>query len=159
MDLGFDWGLFLTFLTACGAAAATGAMFEPGAWYKELRKPRWTPPGWVFPLTWTVLYLCMAASAARIAMLPDSGQALAFWAAQIAFNTLWTPVFFGLHRIRAAMVVMVGLWTTVALTLVSFWALDPVAGWLFAPYLVWVTIAGALNFTVWRMNPGVGAAA
>jgi tryptophan-rich sensory protein len=148
-----DWGLFLTFLAACGAAAATGAMFEPGPWYDRLRKPVWTPPGWVFPVTWTVLYICMSVSAARVAVLPGSGQALAFWGAQIAFNTLWTPVFFGLHRMGAAMVIMGGLWAFVALTMVAFWTLDPVAGMLFAPYLLWVTIAAALNFSVWRMNP------
>lgn len=148
-----DWGLFLTFLAACGAAAATGAMFEPGAWYLRLRKPVWTPPGWMFPLVWTVLYIAMAVAAARVAVLPGSGQALAFWGAQIAFNTLWTPVFFGLHRMGAALVVMAGLWLFVALTTASFWMLDPVAGMLFAPYLLWVTIAAALNLTVWRMNP------
>lgn len=148
-----DWGLFLTFLVACGAASATGAMFEPGEWYRALTKPVWTPPGWVFPVTWTVLYLCMALSASRVAALPDSGQALAFWSAQIAFNTLWTPIFFGLHRIRAAMVVMVGLWLSVAATMVTFFGLDPVAGWLFVPYLTWVTIAAALNFSVILKNP------
>lgn len=149
-----DWGLFLTFLAACGAASATGAMFEPGEWYRSLSKPVWTPPGWVFPVVWSVLYICMAISAARVATLPDSGQAMAFWALQIAFNTLWTPVFFGLHRMRAAMVVMVGLWLSVAATMVTFFGLDPVAGWLFAPYLAWVTIAAALNFSVMIKNPG-----
>lgn len=149
-----DWGLFLTFLAACGAASATGAMFEPGEWYRALRKPVWTPPGWVFPVTWSVLYLCMALSAARVAALPDSGQAMAFWALQIAFNTLWTPIFFGLHRMRAAMVVMAGLWLSVAATMLAFFQLDTTAGWLFVPYLVWVSIASALNFSVMRMNPG-----
>lgn len=154
-----DWGLFLTFLAACGAAAATGAMFEPGTWYDRLRKPAWTPPGWVFPVTWTMLYICMSVSAARVAVLPGSGQALAFWGAQIAFNTLWTPIFFGLHRMAAALVVMAGLWVFVALTMVAFWALDPVAGLLFAPYLLWVTIAAALNLAVWRMNPDAARSA
>ena len=148
-----DWTLFLTFLAACGAAAATGAMFQPGDWYDGLAKPRWTPPGWLFPLVWTSLYLCMALAAMRVAGIAGSGQALAFWGLQIALNTLWTPVFFGLHRMRAALGVMVGLWLAVAATTVSFAALDAVAGLLFAPYLVWVSIAGALNFTVWRMNP------
>jgi benzodiazapine receptor len=150
-----DLALFATFLAACGAAAATGAMFGPGAWYLGLKKPWWTPPGWLFPVAWTTLYICMAAAAARVAVLPGSGQALAFWAVQIAFNTLWTPVFFGLHRMRAAMVVMVGLWLAVAASLVSFAMLDTVAGLLMAPYLLWVTIAGTLNFTVMRMNPEV----
>lgn len=153
MDIGFDIGLFATFLAACGAAAATGAMFEPGDWYRGLEKPRWTPPGWAFPLVWTALYLAMALAAMRVAQLPGAGQALAFWAAQIAFNTLWTPIFFGLRRMRAAMVVMAGLWLTVAATMLGFWHLDPLAGALFAPYLLWVTIAGALNLSVLRRNP------
>lgn len=156
MDIGFDLALFSTFLLACGAAAATGAMFEPDGWYRSLDKPRWTPPRWVFPLVWTILYLAMAVAAMRIAQVPGSGQALAFWAAQIAFNTLWTPIFFGLHRIRAALVVMAGLWLTVAATLAAFWRLDPLAGALFVPYLAWVTIAGALNLAVLRRNPQFG---
>jgi tryptophan-rich sensory protein len=150
-------GLFLTFLGACGAAAATGAMFEPGRWYDGLDKPRWTPPGFVFPLVWTVLYILMALAAMRVALLPGSGQALAFWALQIALNTLWTPIFFGLHRMRAALVVISMLWLAVAATLVSFWMLDPVAGAMLLPYLVWVTIAAALNRAVNLRNPAVAA--
>lgn len=148
-----DISLFLTYLIACGAAAATGAMFKPGDWYLSLSKPVWTPPGWVFPVAWTFIYLCMAASAARVAVLPDSGQALAFWSVQIAFNTLWTPVFFGLHRIRAAMVIMVCLWLSVAATLAAFAFHDLTAALLFLPYLVWVSIAGALNYSVMQRNP------
>ena len=148
-----DFTLFFTYLVACGAAAATGAMFNPGDWYDRLSKPAWTPPDWVFPVTWTVLYICMAVSAAWVAVLPDSGKALALWSVQIAFNTLWTPVFFGLHRLRAAMIVMLGLWTSVAATMIAFFMHDTWAGLLFAPYLLWVTIAGALNFSVLRRNP------
>ena len=148
-----DFALFFTYLTACGAAAATGAMFNPGEWYDKLSKPAWTPPNWVFPVTWTVLYLFMAASAARVAVLADNGQAMAFWAVQIAFNTLWTPVFFGLRRLRAAMIVMLGLWTSVAATMIAFFMHDIWAGSMFAPYLLWVTIAGALNYSVLRRNP------
>jgi translocator protein len=149
-----DWTLFFTFLAACGAAAATGAMFQPGDWYDALKKPSWTPPDWVFPVTWTVLYVLMAWSAARVAVLPDSGQAMAYWALQIAFNTLWTPVFFGLNRLGAGMVIILGLWTSVALTTLAFFGLDVWAGLMFLPYLVWVSIASALNWSVWRMNRG-----
>ena len=144
--------LFLTYLAACGAAAATGAMFQPGEWYRGLAKPRWTPPDWLFPVAWTVLYLAMSGAAARVAMLPDTGQALALWSVQIALNTLWTPVFFGLRRIGAGLVVIFLLWLAVAATMVAFWQHDAIAGALFLPYLLWVTVAGMLNRSVWYRN-------
>lgn len=152
-----DYSLFFTYLAACFAAAATGAMFQPGEWYRGLSKPWWTPKDWMFPVVWTSLYLCMAYAAMRVAMLagtePGVGQALAFWALQIALNTLWTPVFFGLKRIRAGLLVLGLMWVAVAATMVAFWRIDPVAGMLFAPYLLWVSIAGALNASVWMRNP------
>ena len=148
--------LFLTYLAACLAAGATGALFQPGDWYRSLKKPTWTPPDWLFPVAWTTLYLCMSVSAARVAGLagtdPATGPALAFWALQIALNTLWTPVFFGLRRMVAGLVVLVLLWLAVAATLVAFWRVDLIAGLLFLPYIAWVSVAGALNFTVWRLN-------
>lgn len=148
-----DWLLFATFLLACMAAAATGAMFQPGDWYKTLNKPVWVPPNWLFPVAWSLLYICMSVSAARVAVLPGNGQAMALWALQIALNTLWTPVFFGLRRMGSGLFVVLCLWAAVLLTMVSFWQLDTLAGVLFIPYLVWVTVASALNFSVWRLNP------
>jgi benzodiazapine receptor len=150
-----DYGLFFTFLAACGTAAATGAMFKPGEWYDGLKKPVWFPPKWLFPVAWTVLYLVMALAATRVAVLAGNGQALAFWALQIALNTLWTPVFFGLHRMRAAMVVMGLLWLSVAATTWSFFGLDFWAGMMFLPYLLWVSIAAALNIASIALNPEV----
>jgi len=147
-----DFVLFLTYFGACGAAAATGAMIQPGAWYRNLNKPRWTPPDWMFPVTWLVLYLSMSYAATRVASLPGTGQALALWSAQIALNTLWTPVFFGLKRMGAGLVVIGLLWLAVALTMVEFFRHDMIAGMLFVPYLVWVTVAGALNYSVWTRN-------
>ncbi len=154
-----DFALFFTYLAACGAAAATGAMIQPGEWYRSLSKPRWTPPDWVFPVAWTFLYLAMSYAAARVAALsgttPGTGQALAFWSVQIALNTLWTPVFFGLKRMKAGLVVIGLLWLAVAATLVAFLRLDVLAGLLMVPYLVWVSIAAALNRAVLVRNPGV----
>ena len=148
-----DWGLFFTFLAACGAAAATGAMFQPGQWYEGLNKPRWTPPGFVFPLVWTTLYIAMSYAAMLVAQSGQGGQALAFWGAQIAFNTLWSPIFFGLHRMRAALAAMVGLWLFVLACVISFAQISLLAGALMVPYLLWVSIAGALNYSVLRRNP------
>lgn len=153
MQPGFDLLLFLVFLASCGASAATGAMFQPGAWYQGLRKPVWTPPSFVFPLVWTTLYILMSWAAMRVAQLPGTGLALGLFAAQIAFNVLWTPVFFGLQRMRAALGVMAALWVSVAATTGAFFMADATAGWLFAPYLLWVSIAAALNASVLRLNP------
>jgi translocator protein len=152
-----DIYLFGIYLVACGAAATTGAMFSPGAWYEALKKPSWTPPNWLFPVAWTTLYLLMAASAARVSAVEGAEYGLALWSVQIAFNTLWTPIFFGLRRLRAAMAVMVGLWLSVAATTVAFFGLDFWAGLMFLPYLVWVTVAGARNFWVMRHNPALPA--
>lgn len=148
-----DWIIFFVFFAACIAAGSTGAMFSPGDWYEKLSKPPWTPPNWVFPVTWSVLYILMAWSASRVALLDGNALAMAFWALQIALNTLWTPVFFGLRKMRAAMIVISALWLSVAATAFAFWQLDPVSGLMLLPYLVWVTIAAALNFSVWRRNP------
>lgn len=147
-----DWSLFLLFLAGCGAAAATGAMFEPGEWYESLDKPPWTPPKWAFPVTWTILYILIAWAASRIAVLDGNAHAMAFYALQLALNTLWTPVFFGLRRMKAGMIVIACLWLAVAGTMLSFWALDFWAGAMFLPYLVWVSIASALNYSVWQRN-------
>jgi tryptophan-rich sensory protein len=147
-----DWVLFLIFLATCLAAGSTGAIFQPGDWYKSLDKPRWTPPDWAFPLAWSILYLCIAAAAARAAPIEGSAYAMATFALQIALNTLWTPVFFGLRKMGGGMLVIVGLWVAVAATMVLFFQLDTIAGLLFVPYLGWVSIAAALNFSVWRRN-------
>ena len=153
-----EWSVFLLFFLASCGAAATGSMFPPGEWYSRLSKPTWTPPDWLFPVAWTVLYIASSIAAARVAVLEGSAHAMGFWAMQIAFNTLWSPVFFGLHRLRASLVVMGMLWVSVAGMLTTFWMLDPVAGALILPYLAWVSVAGALNYSVYSRNPAVAAA-
>lgn len=147
------WVYFGIFLCACAAAGTTGGLFQPGDWYKSLNKPNWTPPDWLFPVAWSTLYLCIAGAGARVAGMDGSGLALALWSLQIALNTLWTPVFFGLKMIRGGMVVLAALWVAVAACMVALWMVDWIAGLLFVPYLAWVTTAGALNFSVMRLNP------
>ena len=150
-----DWLVFAICFAACAAAGTTGAAFPPGAWYERLERPSWTPPNWLFPLAWTVLYIAMSVAAARVANLPGSGIAMALWALQIALNTLWTPVFFGLRRIKGAIVVVLALWAAVFCCMIAMWQLDTVAGALFLPYLIWCTVAAALNIAMWRLNPDV----
>ncbi|UWR24367.1 tryptophan-rich sensory protein TspO [Sulfitobacter sp. S190] len=150
-----DIYLFAIFLLACGAAGATGALFPPGAWYKKLEKPWFTPPDWAFPVAWTSIYLLISFAGARVAVLEGNGFAMAFWAAQAGFATLWTPVFFGLRRLRGSLAVMAPLWLCVLGALVTHMQLDFWAGLAFVPYLLWVTVAAALNVQMWRLNPDV----
>lgn len=146
--------LFLIFLSACFVAGLPANFFPTGDWYKNLTKPSWTPPDWIFPLVWVTLYCNVSYAAARVAMMSEITLGLAFWALQIVFNTIWTPVFFGLRRIRLGLYILIGLWLSVAATMVCFFAVDSVAGILFVPYLLWVSIAGALNFALLRLNQG-----
>ena len=148
--------MFGVFLAATVAAGSTGLLFPPGPWYERLLRPTWTPPNRAFPLVWTALYLLMACVATRVAGLPGSGFLLALWALQIALNTLWTPVFFGAHRIGLGMVVMVALWAAVAVFIWQAWPLDWLASLLMLPYLAWLTVAAALNLWIWRRNPAGG---
>ena len=142
------------FLAACFGAASTGVFYKPGPWYRALSKPGWTPPDWLFPIAWTVLYVAMAIAVWRVAFTGTdlSKLAVALWCWQIVMNATWSPAFFGLHRLGAAFVILVFLWTAVALTIAVFLVVDPPAGYLMLPYLVWVSYAGALNFALWRMN-------
>ncbi|MEM9011903.1 MAG: TspO/MBR family protein [Pseudomonadota bacterium] len=151
-----EWLTLAGFAMAVIAAGSTGAMFPPGDWYTRIEKPTWTPPDWLFPLAWTVLYAAIVYAAWRVSdALPAqiAAAGLAFWAAQIALNALWSPVFFGLHQPGAALIVLVGLWIAVAACVVLFLAIDTVAGLLMVPYLIWVSFAGALNYWIWRRNP------
>ena len=148
-----DIWLFFVFLAATFAAGATGGLFPTGEWYKTLNKPTWTPPDWVFPVAWTSIYLLISFAGARVAGVEGSAYAMAFWGVQIAFNALWTPVFFGLRHIKASLPIMAGLWLSVFGATVTHWQVDTLAGLAFVPYLVWVTVAAALNIAMVRLNP------
>jgi tryptophan-rich sensory protein len=148
-----DLLLFFMFLAATFAAAATGALFPTGEWYKSLNKPTWVPPNWVFPVAWTSIYLLISFAGARVSVIEGNAYAMAFWAIQIAFNALWTPVFFGLRHLKASVPVMICLWVSVLGATVTHWQLDTIAGLAFMPYLAWVTVAAALNIAMLRLNP------
>lgn len=143
---------FLVFLLACGAAASTGFFFKPGQWYESLVKPGFTPPNWVFPVAWSTIYLLLAWAGYRLTLIPGSQEVLALWAAQIALNTLWTPVFFGAHRVFASMVILMLLWLVVAVMVVMALQLDVITGLILLPYLGWLCVAAALNFSILRSN-------
>lgn len=143
-------------LALCFAAAAMGGLFPPGEWHAQLRKPSWNPPNWLFGPVWTALYLMMAVAAWLVWREKTNAlrtKSLGCFLVQLCLNAAWTPVFFGLHRIGPALVVLLGLVVTLAVTLVFFWRVRPAAGLLLAPYLAWVGFASALNAALWRLNP------
>ena len=144
--------IFLIFLGACGAAAASGALFPTGDWYKRLDKPKWTPPDWAFPIAWTIFYFALAFSGARVASLPDNNFALSFWSLHIALNTLWTPVFFGARNLKAGMVIIVLMWFSTVGLIYHCLVVDQLAGVILLPYLIWVSVASALNWSLLQRN-------
>ncbi|MEM1314552.1 MAG: TspO/MBR family protein [Pseudomonadota bacterium] len=158
MDLIILLGLGLAVM----GAASTGAVYKPGAWYEGLAKPGWTPPNWLFPVAWMVLYVLMILAAWRVASGlaagaygASSGAAMAgmaFWTAQITLNGIWSPLFFGIRRPDGAMVAILPLWASVILTAVFFGQVDLTAALLFVPYIVWTSYAGALNWKILQMN-------
>lgn len=127
-------------------------------WYPRLRKPWFTPPSWVFGPVWTVLYLMMGYALYRVWSIDANGGGVGtlpwvLFAVQLALNAAWSPVFFLLRRPGAAIPVVLALWAAVLATVVVFWRLDTVAGLLLLPYLVWVTLASALNVRIHQLNP------
>lgn len=122
--------------------------------YSGYAQPPLSPPGWVFPVVWTALYLLMGYAAYRIrsADTPGKRRALVFYALQLGLNFLWPLVFFGLQWFWAAFGVLLGLWVTLYLTVHLFGQIDDLAENLLIPYLLWVTFAGYLNVGVALLN-------
>lgn len=142
----------LIFVLLVAAAASTGAIFKPGAWYEQLRKPGWTPPNFLFPIVWTLLYIMIAWAGWRIWRETGLGIALAFWAAQWVFNSAWSWLFFGRRRMDLGLLDICLLWISVAGFILTAWPVDRIASLMFLPYLLWVSIAALLNLTVLRLN-------
>jgi tryptophan-rich sensory protein len=147
--------LFPLYLAICAVPAAAGLLFQPGVWYRDLDKPTWTPPDKLFPVIWAVLYVLMSLAAARVATQPDSALALGLWSLQITVSTLWSAVFFGLHRIRTGAAIIAILWAAVLATTLVFLDHDVAAALMMLPYLAWGSFALALNVSVMRRNPSM----
>lgn len=146
---------FLVFLIIVGITAATGILFKPGDWYRELNKPSWTPPNWMFPVVWSMLYLLIAIAGWFVFETVGSGGLLALWALQMLLNMAWSYLFFGRHNIFAGLVDIVLLFLVIVAFILLAFSAVPVAGILFLPYLLWVALALALNYQIWRLNAAV----
>ena len=124
--------------------------------YQVMNQPPLSPPGWIFPVVWTVLYLLMGDASFRIAEsdVPkeDRRKALIFYGIQLFLNFLWPIVFFGYQWYFAAFILLLVLWAFIYVTMYYFEQIDEPAELLLIPYLLWVTFAGYLNLGVALLN-------
>ena len=147
---------FVAFVGLCLAVGGVSGYFTAGGvrdWFPTLVKPSFNPPSWVFAPVWTLLYIMMGIAAWLVwRQGGDVNFALSLFFIQLALNFLWSFLFFNLHRLDLALIDITTLWIGIAATLFAFWQLDMRAGLLLVPYLAWVSFAGLLNASFWRLN-------
>jgi translocator protein len=144
------------------AVGALGAVFSPGLssksaqWYAMLAKPAWLPPQNWFGPVWTTLYVLMGIAAWiiwRERYHRGRNVAIAAYAIQLLLNALWAPLFFGLKNIGAGLFEIVALWLALCWTIREFARVRVAAAWVLAPYIIWVSLAVAMNLAIWKLNP------
>lgn len=141
-------------------AAAVGglASANAGGFYATLSRPAWAPPSWLFGPMWTALYILMGVAAWLVWKqrgLRRGGWPLGLFVAQLVANALWTWLFFVWRLGAVAFVEAIALWILVALTLIAFWRVRRLAGYLLIPYLLWVGFACILTWALWQRNPQI----
>jgi benzodiazapine receptor len=149
-------------IIASFAAGGIGSLFTFKAiptWYAGLKKPPYTPPNWVFGPIWTTLYILMGISVFLVWQkgLATDGAMLAFilfWI-QLAFNALWSVIFFGMKSKEGGVIIIIVLWLLILATIIASFRVSGWAGALLIPYIVWVSIASYLNIGVWLLNKPV----
>ena len=156
-------GRFLSltgWLALAFSAAAIGAIASAnaGSFYQQLTRPSWAPPSSLFGPVWTVLYLMMGIAAWLVWSERErkpTRTAITLFVVQLAFNTLWSWIFFAWREGGWAFAEILLLWVLIVATVVAFWRVRRLAAALMVPYLLWVTFAAALNFAIWRLNPQI----
>jgi tryptophan-rich sensory protein len=131
-------------------------------WFAALAKPGLYPPPATFGIVWSVLYVLIGVALAMVASArgaPGRGVAVAVFVVQLALNLAWSPVFFGMHQMTAALAI-IGVMIVVTLALIAlFWRVRPMAGAMMLPYLAWICFAAALNYQFLALNPAADGAA
>ena len=135
-----------------GAIGSAFTMSSITEWYVSLEKPFFTPPNWLFGPMWVTLYLLMGISIYLV--WQKVGKTKDFWLfwVHLFFNFIWTPVFFGLRNPGLGLINIIIIWLFIILLIFRFWKIRKVSSYLLIPYLLWVSIAAALNFSIWYLN-------
>ncbi len=147
--------LLISLLISLGIGGISGLIIrgQTGV-YQSLNLPPLSPPSWLFPIAWTILYILMGI-AAYLVYLSDPKcrkPALIIYAVQLVVNFIWSPIFFNLHAYLLAFIWLVVLWLLLVATIKLFYQCNKAAGWLLVPYLAWITFAGYLSYNVWILN-------
>ena len=125
-------------------------------WFDALEKPALMPPGWLFGVAWTILYVLMGLALAIVLHARGAkgrGPAIALFLVQLVMNLAWSPLFFRAHQVGSALVLILALIVVVAITTWLFARIRRVAGLLLLPYLAWLAFASFLNYEIGRLNP------
>lgn len=149
----------ITSIVICQLAGVIGSIFTRPAiptWYATLEKPSFTPPNWVFSPVWITLFLLMGIAAFLVWNKGLSDEqvkiALGVFGVQLILNVLWSVMFFGLRSPLAGLIEISILWIAILLTILYFFKVSNMAGILLIPYILWVSFAAVLNFSIWRLN-------
>lgn len=144
--------LFLFVALSVGGGLLIGAFNMPGEWYAALEKPPFNPPGWLFGPVWTTLYILIGIAGWRVWENARSSVSMMLWWAQMALNFAWSPLFFSLHQIAAALAVILVLLAVIVAFITLTWRRDRTAAMLFLPYAAWVGFASLLNGSILALN-------
>lgn len=140
-----------------GVGLLSGLLSREGTaiYAQTIKKPPLSPPGVVFPIVWSILYLLMGIAAARISLKEASASRkknIYVYILQLFFNFFWSIIFFDFQAFGIAFIWLVALWLIIVLMIIRFKYADNVSAFLLAPYLLWVSFAGYLNLAVWTLN-------
>lgn len=154
-----DWPKLIISVICCELVGLLGTPFTISAiptWYANLNKPFFAPPNWLFGPAWTLLYFLMGVAFYLIwkrgLSKKKNKTAGMFFAAQLALNFIWTPIFFGLRAPLLGLIVIVAMWVLIVLTMKKFYPVSRLATYLLLPYLLWVTYATLLNAAIVVLN-------
>jgi len=158
MEKGDLFRLILSIII-CQMAGVIGSIFTASSvasWYPTIVKPPFTPPGFYIGLIWIVLFALMGVSLFLI-WRDSSGDlatrnALYLFIAQLIFNILWSAAFFGMRSSISGLVVIAILWILILITIIKFLPINRTAALLLIPYIIWVSFAAYLNYSIWRLN-------
>lgn len=171
---------FFISIIICESAGIVGSYFtvtQINGWFRNLNKPFFNPPNWIFGPVWTILFILMGISLYLVwssgwqpkkekkskgvwnkfseKLLYGSWQKIniiLIFSTQLILNVLWSVIFFGFHSLSGAFFVLIMLWFAILFTIINFYRVSKVAALLLIPYILWVTFAGILNFSIWIIN-------